>query len=426
MFFSKKTDETPVGHFDAHDDVTKFLLSLSNKDIGYLQKIGPVIKENLDEITDAFYAKITGVPEILSFIKKHSTVEQLKKTFRMFLVMLSETHIDKAYIDQIYKIGEVHNQIKLPVEWFSMSFGVLEQIVIPYVFAAYEKNPKELCRIIMALSQQTQYIQAIVTHTFIREYVADLKHKIEVEEEMLGKRNKLLSDIEDLSQSLAATAEEMTSSSEQMSDNVVKIKTSADNVKEKSNQTKTLASTGEEMIKKIIEELHMLTEQAATVKNNLEKLNVVSNSVSNITDTISNISSQTNLLALNAAIEAARAGSYGRGFAVVADEVRKLAEQSDQSADKIHELILKNTESTTDVANSMEKQNEVLLRIVDAIMHSGRQITKISEATNENYEQIESIDVALGVLTSTAKDIEQVSGNVAESATVLFDTLTNA
>jgi methyl-accepting chemotaxis protein len=180
------------------------------------------------------------------------------------------------------------------------------------------------------------------------------------------------------------------------------------------------------MIKKIIEELHMLTEQAATVKNNLEKLNVVSNSVSNITDTISNISSQTNLLALNAAIEAARAGSYGRGFAVVADEVRKLAEQSDQSADKIHELILKNTESTTDVANSMEKQNEVLLRIVDAIMHSGRQITKISEATNENYEQIESIDVALGVLTSTAKDIEQVSGNVAESATVLFDTLTNA
>ena len=59
-------------------------------------------------------------------------------------------------------------------------------------------------------------------------------------------------------------------------------------------------------------------QEAIEASKEVEKINVLSNAILEITE-------QTSLLALNAAIEAARAGESGRGFAVVADEI-KLAE----------------------------------------------------------------------------------------------------
>ena len=61
--------------------------------------------------------------------------------------------------------------------------------------------------------------------------------------------------------------------------------------------------------------------------------------ISEIVETISQISSQTNLLALNAAIEASGAGAAGNRFAIVAGEVRKLAEDSERATQRIAGLI---------------------------------------------------------------------------------------
>lgn len=79
-----------------------------------------------------------------------------------------------------------------------------------------------------------------------------------------------------------------------------------------------------------------------------------SETIENITTTISSISKQTNLLALNASIEAARAGENGKGFAIVAEEVRKLAEQSADATQGISNEILKVRQQIEDAVIAMK------------------------------------------------------------------------
>ncbi len=193
----------------------------------------------------------------------------------------------------------------------------------------------------------------------------------------------------------------------------------ADQTAQAAQQAGDVAKDGAEAVQRATEVMASVRTASGQATDAIRELGSKSEQIGGIVETITGIAEQTNLLALNAAIEAARAGEQGRGFAVVADEVRKLAEESQQAAASIAQLI-------------GEIQSETS-RAVEVVEEGGRQTAEGAatvDQAREAFEQIETrvIDVnrrvaeiasAIGQVAASA---QQISGEVAEVATVAEQT----
>ncbi|SFL78806.1 methyl-accepting chemotaxis protein [Pelosinus propionicus] len=194
---------------------------------------------------------------------------------------------------------------------------------------------------------------------------------------------------------------------EQMADSLQSIAAKANQVSVRSNQAAEKAKVGGKVVNEAIIQMKRIEKTVVESADVVKALGERSKEIGQIVDTISGIAGQTNLLALNAAIEAARAGEQGRGFAVVADEVRKLAEQSQESAKKIAELINHTQKEADKAVSAMGSGTHEVKNGAEVVFAAGTAFCEIVELVTKVCEQINDISVNMQQTASSSQYIVQ-------------------
>lgn len=216
----------------------------------------------------------------------------------------------------------------------------------------------------------------------------------------IEKLNSTLSEMNKSIEDIAYAGTELATTSSQLAK-------SAEDVRALCAETLDASTKGREEMQGMTKNVNTLNETIGELSQLIRETAQRVEEITGITDTINAISNQTNLLSLNASIEAARAGEMGRGFAVVATEVGTLAGQSSEATETIRRLVEGITRNISDI----NQKAEICVSDMEACMNA---VSGANESFEMIYGDVAKATDGIGEIANGIEKINDVaSGNAA-------------
>ncbi len=339
-------------------------------------------------------------------------------TMSLFKKKVNCSEIRKCGFEECRCFGEETNSCMIEVGSYAEEFG--EKITCPTIKSGKLDNCDQ-CAVMKILIKDEIDELSFAVDLFVRKIkqivtkIRDVSLTLSSSTEELSAQAALFTDN---AQTQAASAEEINSAVEQVSDGheharntMILFNQLVDHIMSKLEKSmETAAETSGKMnnamrSRKILDHiLKTVQERNEQINDRMNEARKVADDTRDIIRSVTDISEQINLLSLNAAIEAARAGELGRGFAVVADEIGKLSDQTQENVNIITDRI----ENTTRVINLANDEIFKVLDNIKTVVKEIRNFGLIVEELNKMLETENNIKKGIQGEAKTMKDSSEI------------------
>ncbi len=243
----------------------------------------------------------------------------------------------------------------------------------------------------------------------------------------------------ELAQGAMSMAEDVQNTAEitvEIGDSIDRVQNAANNNLEKVKALYDESISLQKQLGEIKKADEQTDEKAGHVADSVGKTAEVVEEISKAAEGIISIASQTNLLALNASIEAARAGEAGKGFAVVADNIKSLAEESNQMAGEITNMLSTITQYSNENKNLTASIKEATTNEAEALEKMARSFDEmlvLLSETEEGNKEISSLvdnmtagkDKIMGAVDSLSSLSEEYAASTQETSASITQLTSN-
>ena len=258
--------------------------------------------------------------------------------------------------------------------------------------------------------------------------------------QLIGMLEHLAADISSSSQQMASTMIEQERIASQQAASVNETTTTMDELEASSRHAAgqataavdaaklafTTSEQGEQAVGESLEGMFVLEEKVDAIAEKIVNLSTQASQISNVSQLVIDFANQTNMLALNSSVEAVRAGEHGKGFALVANEIRKLADQSQQSADKINNLVSNIQRSINETVMVTEEGTKTVKTGVQIAKRTESAFSDIKEAVSQvvlNNQQVSlNLKQQVDAIQQVVDAMEVINRGTKETATGLNQT----
>jgi methyl-accepting chemotaxis protein len=450
----KSTEElaTEIGLTEDEIAWRKEFLGFTAEDAERLAELRDVVEAREAELVDAFLDPIhehDRTREILERSPRDETA--LRGIVSGYLRTLTGGQYDREHFKHRTRIGSLHDRLDMPLHYFGGMFGnliniVLDELAAETVEEATADLPDEHCDAVAEAIEEgfetaksgvrgTNLDMQVVNDTYLHSYSETLYDEIEASREM---REEIADSIDEVQTEAASVTKRMTKvdrlvdeqsestadlSSEiaDLSATIEEIAATTDDVAATSEEARESAADGDDAASEAKSAMERVESKQADIGEDVEALVDAIDEVEGIVEVINDIANQTNILALNASIEAARAGEAGDGFAVVANEVKSLAEDTQEQASRVEDIIVEVTDHIDNTAASLDEADEAIERGTARVDETQAALERIVDSVESVATGIEEVATATDEQAASSSELSNMVDDIAARADEVTD-----